>query len=166
MSVHKTVHQTCLISERKTMKLFELLICLMAIAMVAYANTIADIALYGGSLSTADLQQCYEFANLTEADVITHAEIKDGSYKNSENAEKLKKSGCLTLCILRKRGQIIDSEIQTNKLYGKLANALLKPGMQAEMYATINRCVDQVKTTPDMCDKSFNLLTCIWKDLI
>lgn len=34
--------------------------------MFAYANTIADIAMYGGSLSSADLQQCYETANLAE----------------------------------------------------------------------------------------------------
>lgn len=34
--------------------------------MIAYANTIIDIALYGGSLSIADLQQCYKNVNLTE----------------------------------------------------------------------------------------------------
>jgi len=148
------------------MKFLELLACLMAIAMVAYANTIADIALYGGSLPTADLQQCYESANITEADVITYDEIENGSYKNPENTEKTKKSGCVTLCILRKRGQIVNSEIKKHKLYSKLSSALLNPGTQAKMYATINRCAEQVETKSDMCDKSLDLLTCIWKDMI
>lgn len=38
--------------------------------------------------------------------MITNAEIKDGSYKNPENVEKMKKNGCFILCILRKRGQV------------------------------------------------------------
>jgi len=38
--------------------------------MVAYANTITDLALYGGSLSTADLQQCYKNANLAEGKLL------------------------------------------------------------------------------------------------
>ncbi|EFN60219.1 hypothetical protein EAG_03191 [Camponotus floridanus] len=140
------------------MKLLALLVCLMAIA-ITYANTIADIALHGGLLSAADLQQCYENANLAE-------EIKDGSYKNPENAEKAKKNGCFTLCILEKRGLIVDSEIQKNKLYGKSAHANLNQATQAKIYATVDRCTEQVKTVTDMCDKSLDLLTCLWKDFI
>ncbi|KAL6267317.1 hypothetical protein P5V15_000392 [Pogonomyrmex californicus] len=134
--------------------------------VVACENTIVDLALYSGSLSAADLQQCYENSNLVEADVITNAEIKNGSYKSPENVEKMRKNACFTLCILRKRGQIVDSEIQKNKLYGKLASALFSPGMQQKMYSIINHCIEQVKTKTDMCEKSFDLLTCIWKDLI
>lgn len=37
--------------------------------MVAYADTIADAALHGGFLSAADLQQCYDRANLVEGKV-------------------------------------------------------------------------------------------------
>ncbi|GAB1869264.1 Pheromone-binding protein Gp-9 [Camponotus japonicus] len=148
------------------MKLLALLVCLMAIAMIAYADTIADAALHGGLLPAADLQQCYENANLAEADLITNAEIKDGSYKNPENAEKAKKNGCFTLCILEKRGLIVDSEIQKNKLFGKSAHAHLNQATQAKIYATVDRCTEQVKTVPDMCDKSLDLLTCLWKSFI
>lgn len=38
--------------------------------MMAYADTIADAALHGGILPAADLQQCYENANLVEGKVI------------------------------------------------------------------------------------------------
>lgn len=38
--------------------------------MVAATNTIVDIAMYGGSLSTADLQQCYKCANLAEGKLL------------------------------------------------------------------------------------------------
>ncbi|XP_071579502.1 pheromone-binding protein Gp-9-like [Temnothorax nylanderi] len=148
------------------MRFFALSVCLIATAIVVYADTIADIALHGGVLSTADLQECYNNANLAETDLITNAEIKDGSYKNPENQEKARKNGCFTLCILRKRGQIVDSEIQKDKLYGKSAHAHLNPGTQAKIYATVDRCVEQVKTKPDMCDKSLDLLTCLWKDFI
>lgn len=37
--------------------------------MIAYADTIADAALHGGLLPAADLQQCYENANLAEGKV-------------------------------------------------------------------------------------------------
>ncbi|CAL1674300.1 unnamed protein product [Lasius platythorax] len=148
------------------MKFLALIVCLMPIAMIAYAGTIADVASHGGLLSVEDLQQCYESVNLAEADLITNAEIKDGSYKNPENAEKAKKNGCFTLCILEKRGLIIDSEIQKNKLYGKSAHAQLNQATQAKIYATVDRCVEQVKTKPDMCDKSLDLLTCLWKNFI
>ncbi|XP_011875636.1 PREDICTED: pheromone-binding protein Gp-9-like [Vollenhovia emeryi] len=148
------------------MKFLALSVCLMATAIVVYADTIKDIALHGGSLSTADLQECYNNANLAEADLITNTEIKDESYKNPGNEEKARKNGCFTLCILQKREQIVGSEIQKNKLYGKSAHAHLNPGTQAIIYATVDRCVEQVKTNPDMCDKSLDLLTCLWKDFI
>ncbi|XP_012215201.1 pheromone-binding protein Gp-9 isoform X2 [Linepithema humile] len=147
-------------------KSFALLVCLMATAVVANASTIADAALHGGSLSTEDLQQCYENANLAETDLITNVEIKNGSYKNPENEEKTRKNGCFTLCILQKRGIITESEIQKDKLYGKSAHAHLNPGTQAAIYATVHRCVEQVKTKPDMCDKSLDLLICLWKDFM
>nr|ADX36422.1 putative odorant binding protein precursor [Nylanderia nr. pubens LZ-2010]ADX36427.1 putative odorant binding protein [Nylanderia nr. pubens LZ-2010]AEG74452.1 putative odorant-binding protein precursor [Nylanderia nr. pubens LZ-2011] len=146
------------------MKFLALFVWLMAIVMIAYANTIADTALHGESLPAADLEQCYERANLVEADLITNAEIKDGSYKNPENAQKAKKNGCFVLCILEKRGLIVDSEIQKDKLYGKSAHAHLNQATQAKIYATVDRCIEQVKTKPDMCDKSLDLLTCLWKD--
>ncbi|XP_072754114.1 pheromone-binding protein Gp-9-like [Anoplolepis gracilipes] len=148
------------------MKFLALLVCLMAIVMIAYADTIADEALHGGSLSATDVQQCYESADLTEAGLITNTEIKDGSYKNPENAEKTKKNGCFTLCILEKRGLIVDSEIQKDKLYGKDAHAHLNQATQAKIYATVDRCTEQVKTKLDLCDKSLELLTCLWKDFI
>lgn len=37
--------------------------------MVAYADTIADVALHGGFLSATDLQQCYDRADLIEGKV-------------------------------------------------------------------------------------------------
>ncbi|KAL6438856.1 hypothetical protein ACFW04_003736 [Cataglyphis niger] len=161
-----TRHRKCVISKIKIMKFFALFVCLMAIAMAAYADTIADVALHGGVLSATDLQQCYDRANLIEADLITNAEIKDGSYKNPENAEKATKNGCFTLCILEKRGLIVDSVIQKDKLYGKSAHAQLNQATQAKIYATVDRCIEQVKTKSDMCDKSLDLLTCLWKDFI
>ncbi|XP_011644386.1 pheromone-binding protein Gp-9-like [Pogonomyrmex barbatus] len=88
------------------MKFLILSICLMATAMMVYAGTIADTALHGGTLSSEDVQACYDNSKLEEADLITYAEIKDGSYNNSENAEKARKNGCFTLCILQKRGMV------------------------------------------------------------
>ncbi|TGZ49410.1 hypothetical protein DBV15_11913 [Temnothorax longispinosus] len=99
--------ESVLLVKKKIMRFFALSVCLMATAIVVYADTIADIALHGGVLSTADLQECYNNANLAETNLITNAEIKDGSYKNPENQEKARKNGCFTLCILRKRGQAI-----------------------------------------------------------
>ncbi|KAL0108293.1 hypothetical protein PUN28_015084 [Cardiocondyla obscurior] len=151
------------------MKFFELFVCVMAIATIALAKTnatVTNLALYSSALSDADLQQCYTSANLTEANVIKLEEIKDESYKKAENTDRTKKSGCLILCILRKRGQIVDSEIQKKKFYSKIASAFLSVTTQVEMSTKIDNCINQVQTYPDMCDKSFNLITCIWKDML
>lgn len=164
--VVKSVSCVKQISERKMTKFFGLLVCLMATTMVAHASTIADAVLHGSSLSTEDVQQCYDSANLAETDLLTNVEMKDGSYKNSENEQRARKNGCFVLCILQKKGIIVESEIQKEKLYGKSAHAHLNPATQAAIYSAVDRCVEQVKTKPDMCDKSLDLMTCLWKDFM
>ncbi|XP_011145646.1 pheromone-binding protein Gp-9-like [Harpegnathos saltator] len=146
------------------MKLLILSVCLLATVMISHAYTIGNAALHGAKLSRAEIQACYRSANMTEDELITKDEIKDGTY--NQDAERAKKNGCFSACVLQKRNLIVGTEIQKDKLYGKEAHVNVPQDVQDAIYATVDRCVKEVKTNPDLCEKSLQLLVCLSKDFI
>ncbi|XP_014467298.1 PREDICTED: pheromone-binding protein Gp-9-like [Dinoponera quadriceps] len=146
------------------MKLLVLSVCLLATVMITSANTVANLALHGSKLSPEEVQQCYESTNLKEDELITYDEIKNGTYV--QNPERATKNGCFSACILEKRELIVNGEIQKDKLYAKEAHANLNHDVRGAIHAAVNRCVEEVKTNPDLCDKSLSLLVCLSKKFI
>uniref|UniRef100_A0A348G653 Pheromone-binding protein Gp-9 n=1 Tax=Odontomachus monticola TaxID=613454 RepID=A0A348G653_ODOMO len=146
------------------MKLLALSVCLLATIITTHASTIAETALHGAVLSPEEIQKCYDDAHLTTDELITDDEIKHDTY--NLNADRARKNGCFAACILQKRGLIVDSEIQKDKLYAKEAHANLRPDVRAAIYTAVDRCVKKVETNPDVCDKSVELLACLWKGFL
>ncbi|XP_020284493.1 pheromone-binding protein Gp-9-like [Pseudomyrmex gracilis] len=153
------------------MKSLTFLVCLIATLLVVYTDrcdgtsTFANVVHHIARLPAADQQQCYESASLTEAELLNKTEVTDGSYKNPENEERARKNGCYAKCMLEKRGMIVDTEIQTEKLKGTRAHQGLPAEVQKQISDTVDHCVDQVKTINEMCDKILELMVCFWKGM-
>ncbi|XP_032689812.1 pheromone-binding protein Gp-9-like [Odontomachus brunneus] len=145
------------------MKLLALSVCLLATIMITRASNLENLATHGEEPSKASTlkQECYDETHLTSEELISQEEMKNNTYKL--NPEKARKNGCFAACILQKRELIVDGVIQKEKLYAKEAHANLRPDVRAAIYRAVDRCVKEVETNPDLCDKSLELLVCFWK---
>ncbi|KAL6262708.1 hypothetical protein P5V15_005500 [Pogonomyrmex californicus] len=146
------------------MKILLVYVCILVLASFSSADVKERIK---NAIKTAtpeeDIETCLTENDMTREDIYREDQILTDLHKQPENEERTRKNGCFFACLLKKFELMEDSNIKELKVHQELDKELSDSDMQLIAHKIARKCMKQVRSITQECEKCFDLYECIMR---
>ncbi|XP_011687770.1 PREDICTED: pheromone-binding protein Gp-9-like [Wasmannia auropunctata] len=107
-----------------------------------------------------DILTCATENNATRDDWYKEEDVMTLLHVEPENIERTRKVGCWIACVMKKMDFMEGSNINEEKIIGRLDELVIDPENARE---PVQKCLKEVRIITQKCEKSFSILTCLMR---